>query len=70
MKTSRILLIAAFIGLLALFAVGARAQSSTNAPNWLTVLTQDTKTFFTDNTNLFNQGTVAFEAGPVVNLSN
>jgi hypothetical protein len=28
------------------------------------------KDFFTDHTNIFNQGTVAFEVGPIMNMSN
>lgn len=52
---------------LALAASTVQAQTNTG---WLTTLFGDVKSFFTDQTNLFNQGTVAFEAGPVVNLSN
>ena len=53
-------------------ATPARADGTNAASTgtWFTILEGDVKTFFTDNTNLFNQGTVAFEAGPVVNLSN
>ena len=52
---------------LALLAV-TNLSAQTNS--WLTTLGGDVKTFFTDNTNLFNQGTAAFEIGPVVNLKN
>ena len=60
------------IALLALSAclLATPAHAQTNTGNWLTILAGDVKTFFTDQTNLFNQGTVALEAGPVVNVSN
>ena len=55
------------IGLAVLLA-GITAQAQTNTG--FTKLAYDVKNFFTDQTNIFNTGTVAFEAGPVFGLVN
>lgn len=60
--------IKSFIGVAALLAALTTAQAqSTNA--WYVQLFDDAKLFLTDQTNLFNQGIVQFEIGPVANVN-
>jgi hypothetical protein len=54
------------IGLVLCMGISAQAQSS----NVFVTLAGNVKTFLTDNTNLFNQGIVQVEVGPVFNVAN
>jgi hypothetical protein len=64
MKTLKSLIFSTIFALCACVTT-ARADS-----NFVVNLWDAGKTFLTDNTNIFNQGSVQFELGPIVNVDN
>ena len=56
--------------LIVVAVIGLATLTTAQAQTGITKLTLDVKNFFTDQTNIFNQGQVAFEVGPIMNLSN